>query len=142
MEKIHLYDTRTFQPICDPIEPQAKEMCFGICFSPDGSLFATCGGGSVTLWHTSQPSKPLRSFRQIPGTLWGVTFSPDGSRILTSGHDGKLRLWHPETGEQLLVLDMEGIFLDNGSFSADGNSIIASTRWLCESISGCSGLES
>lgn len=124
MYKIHLHDTRTFLPICEPME--RPEGCFGICFSPDGSLFATCGETSVTFWKTSQPNKPLRSFRQIPGPLWDVTFSPDGSRILTSGHDGKLRLWHPETGEQLLVFDMEGIFLDNGSFSGDGNSIIAS----------------
>jgi WD40 repeat protein len=124
-DKIHLHDSRTFQPICDPIK---TAMSFGICFSPDGRLFATCGFGSVKLWKTSQPSKPVRAFRQIPGQMFRVTFSPNGRRILTSGHDGKLRLWHPDTGEELLVLNMEeGVFLGNGSFSADGNSIIAST---------------
>jgi WD40 repeat protein len=54
-----------------------------------------------------------------------MTFSPDGRRILTAGIDGKLRLWHRDTGEELLVLDMDEFWLFRGSFSGDGNSIIA-----------------
>ncbi len=54
-----------------------------------------------------------------------VVFSPDGTRIATAGRDGTMRLWDPETGQELLVLAGHRSGVSAVAFSPEGNRLAA-----------------
>jgi len=54
--------------------------------------------------------------------VWHPSFSPDGRYILTAG-GGDIRLWDPETGEELKRITVEGGA--NPTFSPDGKWIVS-----------------
>jgi WD40 repeat protein len=76
-------------------------------------LIAVNGDGTVTVWDTSQPSKPRRaSVTPAHGKIAdSITVSADGALLATGGWDGKAILW--EAGDRdeprpIATLDLAG----------------------------------
>ena len=61
------------------------------------------------------------------GTVYCVDFHPDGSRIATGGSDGTVRIWDPETCEQLLVLRGHDQYVRDLRFSPDGTLLASAS---------------
>jgi RNA polymerase sigma factor (sigma-70 family) len=72
-----------------------------LCFSPDGKwLAASPRSLDVELWDAAGRKK-IRSWPAHQFQVWTAAFSADGRRLLTSGTEGKIRLWDVDTGRQL-----------------------------------------
>ncbi|MEQ8767110.1 MAG: protein kinase [Planctomycetota bacterium] len=115
----------------------------GSAVSPDGRWLATCSGNDVSLYDIEGLSPIVQAeFRQddtwplegtkVPligheGIVYCVTFSPDGSRIATGGNDATVRIWDPETQEQLLVLRGHQQYVFDIAFSADGTYLASAS---------------
>jgi WD40 repeat protein len=54
-----------------------------------------------------------------------LAYSPDGRCVAVAGKSGKIRLWDPLTGQELLSLDGHKAPVNNLAFSPDG-SVMAS----------------
>jgi WD40 repeat protein len=54
---------------------------------------------------------------------WCIAFSPDGKVLASGGYDNRIRLWNPDTGKELRVLEGHKSFVNCIAFSADG-------KWL------------
>lgn len=47
----------------------------------------------------------LAKLKDYTGTVNSAAFSPNGKQVITSGNDGKLRIWDSATGQQLSLFD-------------------------------------
>ncbi|HEY3547545.1 MAG TPA: helix-turn-helix domain-containing protein, partial [Propionicimonas sp.] len=69
---------------------------YAVTFSPDGSLLAAVGdGGTVRLWHVTDPAVPTAVPVTAPAakaTYYDVVFTPDGSTIVAGASDGTVHL--------------------------------------------------
>jgi WD40 repeat protein len=104
----------------------APERSVALAFSPDGNtLAAATEGGLVALWD-SQTLTSVGILHDVLLGLHSVTFSPDGQR-LAAGGDGReaIKIWDPESHEDLATLQGKGSLMSNVRFSPDGNSIAA-----------------
>lgn len=73
---------------------------------PFGSseLFATCGSGSIRVWHTNSNQELLRI--QVPNKMCtSIAFSRDGKSIVSGWDDGKIRGFYPESGRVMYVIN-------------------------------------
>ena len=105
----------------------------GLDWSPDGTVFVTEGpeeSGLVDI-RDAGTGTSIRSFQGHDGDVNDVTFSDDGSMLATSGDDGAVHVWAPDTGEELLKIQRMGGPADRvvgvwgPSFSADGTRLAA-----------------
>jgi eukaryotic-like serine/threonine-protein kinase len=97
----------------------------GLSVSPDGRWVAVgTEAGIVALYDavTMERSHILHGNMQA---VFSVAFSPD-SRSLATGAGGReaIKLWHVETGQELLTLPGKGILLQDIAFAEDGNTLL------------------
>jgi len=56
----------------------------------------------------------------------GIRFSPDGKSLASSsGAREAIKIWHVETGQELLTLRGKGSLLSHIEFVDDGNALLA-----------------
>jgi WD40 repeat protein len=89
-----------------------------LAFSSAGSLLASAGPDSATLWD-AQTGKKLHVF-PTPGGATAVALSPDGRILGVAGGDGLGRLWFVGSGRLYRVLRGHKQALTDIVFSADG----------------------
>jgi WD40 repeat protein len=81
-----------------------------LSISPDGrTLAAGCIDGQIKLWQLEpglsgsrqlpQPPLPIRILNAHVGQVKSLVFSPDGLTLLSSGADGTIKTWHPNSIE-------------------------------------------
>jgi WD40 repeat protein len=74
-----------------------------IAFSPDGSLLATSGRGSVSLWDPST-GVLMGELQGNPDDVhWELTFSPDGSLLAAVTWHREVIIWSLESSERLFT---------------------------------------
>lgn len=81
-----------------------------LAFSPDEAKLATCDmTGVICLWD-AETFALLERFGtgsvdgdalRRPAGINAAAFTPDGSRLITGGSDHAVRVWHPNSGEEL-----------------------------------------
>ncbi|MBF2019653.1 MAG: WD40 repeat domain-containing protein [Hydrococcus sp. C42_A2020_068] len=118
-----------------------------LSISPDGRVLAAgCIDGQIKLWQLEpglsgsqqlpQPPLPIRILHAHVGQVKSLAFSPDGLTLFSSGADGTIKTWHPNSMEAVdaiaisddstsrltpvcsLAISADGQFLAAGS--ADG----------------------
>src|SRR5262249_41063086 len=62
------------------------------------------------------------------GMINCVVFSPDGRLLATGGQDETVRLWNPQTGDNLIVLRPQMGIVLSVAFTPDGEHLIAAGR--------------
>ncbi|MDX1619750.1 MAG: WD40 repeat domain-containing protein, partial [Nitriliruptorales bacterium] len=100
---------------------------------PDGTTFVTEGpeeSGLVDI-RAATSGESVRDFRGHGADINDVAFSSDGSLLATSGDDGLVRVWNPQTGELKAEVRGRGVVW-GVSFSPDGSRVAAA--WVDEAV--------
>jgi WD40 repeat protein len=60
------------------------------------------------------------------GPAWVVAWGPDGARLAAGHDDGRIRLWEPDSGREVLELRGHDEAVDSLAFSPDGSRLVSS----------------
>lgn len=88
-------------------------------FSPDGDRVAT-SSRDCTAAVFDIAGRPLARFTGHGADVISIAWSRDGEEVVTSSDDGTIRRWNSRTGEQLSVVDLEGMETDTTAIGPNG----------------------
>lgn len=94
-------------------------------WSPDGHTIALSSSEGSALLIDSRTMSIRAELRGHSAGCQAISFSPDSTRVVTAGFDRTLRLWHAESGVELLTLRGHDLFVNDVAFSADGRWIVS-----------------
>ncbi|MGW6728625.1 nSTAND1 domain-containing NTPase [Nocardia sp. NPDC055029] len=126
---------RETAPAGDPRVKNA-EAILSLSFSPDGHFIAAGGntigvgplasaGTPLRIWNTETGAAVANPVTGNFGAVVSVAFSPEGGRIVTGGDDKTVRLWDPDTGQQVGDPLRLNTAVRHVAFTPDGNRIVA-----------------
>jgi WD40 repeat protein len=97
-----------------------------VVFSPDGQRVASASfDRTIKVWETNN-LRPIRTLGQTPGSghnglITGLAYSADGRRLFSSGGEDKtVKVWDPQTGEEVLNLRGHTLLCHGMAMSSNG----------------------
>jgi WD40 repeat protein len=100
-----------------------------LAISPDQRWVATCSQDGFVVLYDSQTEERKTVLHGHMQGVHGITFSPDGKTLASSsGAREAIKLWHLETGQELLTLPGKGSLLGTVQFVAGGNALVAGSQ--------------
>ncbi len=85
-----------------------SDTVFGVSFSPDDKMLATCGADKfVKIWEIPG-GKFVKSFEGHTHHVLDVGWKFDGKLLASAGADNVVKVWSMETGEQVRTIQAHG----------------------------------
>lgn len=95
-------------------------------YSPDGRLYATGGGGGVSLWETAT-GRLIRDFKYHTDNIESVAFSPDGRLLASGGMDGIVKILDMPKGTEKFSLSGHEWWIKQVTFSPRGDMLASAS---------------
>ncbi len=102
--EIKVFDVATGKIVTD-IKNGHSDTVFGVCFSPDGKMLATCGADKfVKVWEMPG-GKFIKAFEGHTHHVLDVGWKADGKLLASCGADNVVKVWDFEKGEQVRTIN-------------------------------------
>src|SRR5207253_1988215 len=96
--QLKVWDAATGRPVCSFSWPGRQVVC--VAFSPDGGQLA-----AALEDHTVHLREVEGWSERFVVDAGADVFSLDGRRLFSAGQDGTVRVWEPELGQEILLLE-------------------------------------
>jgi WD40 repeat protein len=97
--EIKIVDVPTGKVVVD-IKNGHSDTVFGVCFSPDGKMLATCAADKFVKVFEVPSGKFIKSFEGHTHHVLDVGWKADGKLLASAGADNAIKVWDFEKGEQ------------------------------------------
>lgn len=98
-----------------------------VLFSPDGASLVSVDSQNFVIIYKVNAGQ-LYIHRLLPGSTYvSAAFHPAGDRLVTGELDGGIRIWNPETGEELLALNGHNKAVNSEAYSRDGAKLASAS---------------
>ena len=81
-----------------------SDTVFGVSFSPDGKMLASCGADKFVKTWEIPSGKFIKAFEGHTHHVLDVGWFPDGKQLASGGADNAVKIWDFEKGEQVKTL--------------------------------------
>jgi WD40 repeat protein len=85
-----------------------SDTVFGVCFSPDDKMLASCGADKFVKVHSIPDGKKLKSFEGHTHHVLAVGWQGDGKLLASGGADNVVKVWDYAKGEQVRTINAHG----------------------------------
>src|SRR5205823_5062904 len=117
--QVHVYDAKTGRHVRSLAQPGLKtpdgrpvaevksghsDTVFGVCFSPDGKMLATCGADKLVKTWEVPSGKFVKAFEGHTHHVLDVGWKGDGKLLASAGADNVVKVWDFEKGEQVRTI--------------------------------------
>jgi WD40 repeat protein len=109
--------------------PEHQAGVFGVARSPDGKVVASVGqDNQVRYWNATGEGKQIRNSGGHGGEIYKVIWHAQPPLLITCSADKTVRLWNPDNGGQVRVLEGQTDYVYAIALSPDAKRI-ASGSW-------------
>jgi len=98
--EIRIFDMPSGKLLQD-IKGGHSDQVFGVCFSPDSRMLATCSADKFVKVFDVASGKFLKSFEGHTHHVLDVGWKADGKLLASAGADNVIKVWDYEKGEQV-----------------------------------------
>ncbi len=101
--ELKLFEIPSGKIVAD-IKSAHSDTVFGVSFSPDDKMLASCGADKfVKVWEVPS-GKPVKSFEGHTHHVLDVGWKSDGKLLASAGADNVVKIWNFESGEQVRTI--------------------------------------
>jgi WD40 repeat protein len=97
--EVKVFDASTGKLVVELKSPHSDTV-YGVCFSPDGKMLATCGADKFVKAFEMPSGKFIKSFEGHTHHVLDVGWKADGKLLASAGADNVIKVWTFDTGEQ------------------------------------------
>jgi WD40 repeat protein len=101
--EIKIWDVASGKLLMELKDPHSDTV-FGLQFSPDSSMLASCGADKMVKVFDVESGRELRKFEGHTHHVMDVAWKPDGRQLVSAGADNVLKVWDMATGEQVRTI--------------------------------------
>ncbi len=87
------------------IKEAHSDTIYGVCFSPDGKMLASCGADKFVKVFDVPSGKLVKSFEGHTHHVLDVGWKGDGKLLASAGADNAIKVWDFERGEQTRTMN-------------------------------------
>jgi WD40 repeat protein len=120
-----VYDSETAKPIGEPLR-YSSTLAFAAFDHTGNRVVAACEKGPVTINSVRDPRSAVISLPQEGA--WFAEFSPDDRLVLTTGGDGRLRVWDVRANRLAFECADRSWFTAFGRINSDNSKIVSVLR--------------
>jgi WD40 repeat protein len=102
--ELKLFDVASGRLVRD-IANSHSDTVFGVCFSPDDKLLASCGADKFVKTFEVPSGKFVKSFEGHTHHVLAVGWSGDGKLLASAGADNVVKVWEYAKGEQVRTIN-------------------------------------
>lgn len=104
-----------------------SDVVFGVRFSPDGTVLATCAADKFLKTFEVATGKFIRGYEGHTHHVLGVAWSADGKTLASAGADAVVKVWEVATGEQKRTVTGFGKEVTAITFAGEAQNCVAAS---------------